>query len=240
MRIAICDDDPSELIRISELINLYRRDKKVSLTYKTFSEAISLLDEIRCESFDILILDVLMPMVNGMQAAHEIRNFDENIKIIFLTSSPEFAIESYSVEAYTYLLKPITYEGIAPILDRLFLLNRKQHDGLKIKSQSGIAFLLFSKLKYVEVLNKTLYFHLSDGTVKELIAPLATFESKLLSRTEFVRVHRSFIVNMWYIEKLSNEDIILQSGEVIPVSRRIYSQVRETYMKHLFLQKGVE
>lgn len=73
MRIAICDDDPQVLIQLTEILEAYRQETKAGFTYSTFSEAMTLLDEVRGGSYDLLLLDVLMPMVNGMQAAHEVR-----------------------------------------------------------------------------------------------------------------------------------------------------------------------
>lgn len=240
MRIAICDDDARELTQLSAIMDAYRQEKKVGFAYKTFSNASALLEEVHRGGFDLVLLDVLMPIVNGMQAAHEIRRFDETVKIIFLTSSSEFALESYAVKAYTYLLKPATKESLFPILDKLFYDMQNPEDSLMVKFQSGIASLLFSKIAYVEVLNKKLYFHLVDSSTRELVASLSNFEEILLSRSEFIKVHRAFIVNMWQIQELYQASIITHMGKTIPVSRRLYPQVKETYMKHLFLEKGVK
>lgn len=239
MRIAICDDDPQVLIQLTEILEAYRQETKAGFTYSTFSEAMTFLDEVRGGGYDLLLLDVLMPMVNGMQAAHEVRSFDETIKIVFLTSSPEFAVESYAVKAHSYLLKPCTRDALFPILDKLFAERIKTEDSFPVKFQNGIASILFSNLSFVEVMNKTLCFHLCDGSMRELVAPLADFEAMLLSRPEFVKVHRAFIVNLWQIQELSTTNITTYTGKTIPISRRLYPQVRDIYMKHLFVKKGV-
>ncbi|MEG1458505.1 MAG: LytTR family DNA-binding domain-containing protein [Acetivibrio sp.] len=240
MRIAVCDDNPQDLFRITDLLDLYQRETKACFTYNTYSDGVALLEEVQNGKFDLLFLDIIMPMVSGMEMAHEIREFNEDIKIIFLTSSPEFAVESYSVNAFTYLLKPFTKENLFPILSRLFHDMERLQEGLTLKFRNGVTTVLFSKLSYVEVMNKTLYFHLTDGHIKELMAPLADYEQILLSHKEFVRVHRSFIVNMWQIQELCPTHILTHSGEKISVSRRLYNQVREAYLDYLFFKKSLE
>lgn len=235
MRIAICDDKPRELDCVSDLLNVYRQNFNVNLIYNTYSEGVSLIADLGKECFDLLLLDILMPLVNGMDIAREVRQFDKDIKIVFLTVSPEFALDSYSVNAYAYLLKPVTEDTLFPILDRLFLSAQNNEDSLALKLQNGIVNILFSKLSYVEVTNKKLHFHLSDRTVKSLSAPLSDFEKTLLSRPEFIRVHRAFIVNMGHVQELHSSEILTYLGEKVPVSRRLYSQARNAYLKFLML-----
>lgn len=190
--------------------------------------------------YDILLLDILMPGINGMQAAHEIRAFDAGVKIVFLTSSPEFAVESYAVKAYDYILKPVSKDKLFYILDAVIAEEQKPLEGLTVKTQSGMARILFSRLAFVEIMNKKLYFHLADGDVQEVTASLAAFEEELLARAEFVKVHRSYIVNLWQVSELGAKELITHAGKTVPISRLLYGKVREAYMKHLFLEKGVE
>ncbi len=239
MRIAVCDDQIKELNRLSTLLNDYREKTKACFTYTTYSDSIALLEDVRKGGFDFLILDVMMPLVNGMEVAHEVREFDDNIKIAFLTSSPEFAVESYSVEAFAYLLKPASADNLYPILDKLFRMAQKPEDGLSVKFQNGVANIPFFRLAYVEVMNRMLCFHLTDGSVRELVAPLSEYEGVLLQRPQFIRVHRAFIVNLWQVQELRSADILTYTGRVVPVSRRLYAQVRKAYMDHLFAEKGV-
>lgn len=240
MKIAVCDDDSQELERISALIDTYKRESKVPLTYKTFRSATELISSMGSSDYDILLLDILMPGINGMQAAHEIRVFDAGVKIVFLTSSPEFAVESYAVKAYDYILKPVSKDKLFSILDAVIAEELKPLEGLTIKTQSGVARILFSRLAFVEIMNRKLYFHLADGSVREVSASLASFEEELLARAEFVKVHRSYIVNLWQVGELGSKELITHAGKTVPISRLLYGKVREAYMRHLFLEKGVE
>jgi len=190
-------------------------------------------------AYHILFLDVLMPGLNGIEAAREIRSFDEEIKIIFLTSSKEFAVESYAVDAHYYMLKPGSTQKLFPILDRIFLEAQRGEDALQIKSASGFTRIPFGRIEYLEVFSKRLWFHLSDGTVKEFSGSLSDFEEELLSREEFFKVHRSYIVNMASILSLDSKALTTCTNQEVPISRLLYGQVREAYMQYLFVEKGV-
>lgn len=239
MQIAICDDDSSELARLSSFLDTYRQDRCAPVTYKTFLSPLELLSTTKSGDYALYLLDVMMPGLNGMETAQEIRSFDTETKIVFLTSSPEFAVESYAVKAHDYILKPARAERLFPILDALLTEQQRPYEGLTVKTQSGITRILFSNLAYVEVMNKRVYFYLVDGSVREATAPLAEFESALLSRPEFVRVHRSYIVNLWQVSELNANGLITHAGKNIPVSRLLYGKVRDAYIEQLFGEKGV-
>lgn len=240
LRFAICDDEIQELSRISKLLNRYKEQKGEAFRYDAFSSSLELLESLPKDIYDILLLDVLMPGINGIETAHEIRKFNQTVKIIFLTSSPEFAVESYAVDAYYYLLKPTTETKLFPIMDKLFLNARNEEESLYIKSASEIMRISFHSLEFLEVMNKKLYFHLTDGSVKEVHGSLSEYEPKLLIREEFLKVHRSVIVNMKHTQELQAGTITTATRKSIPVSRLLYPKVREIYMNYLFLEKGVE
>lgn len=241
MYIAVCDDDSREITEITALLEEYRLENNVDLRYRTFRSGTELCSAMGAGEYDMLLLDVLMPGLNGMETAHEIREFDEEVKILFLTSSPEFALESYSVKATDYILKPVSKARLWHVIDALQAEGTDIPEGFPVKSaHGGYGRILFSKLVFVEVIQKRLYFHLSDGTTREVVAPLAEFEARLTERPEFVKVHRSYIVNLWHSSELTPGGIVTYSGETIPISRLLYPQVRKAYMEHLFVEKGCE
>ncbi|MEG1547444.1 MAG: LytTR family DNA-binding domain-containing protein [Clostridia bacterium] len=240
MHIAVCDDDLLELTRISSLLNTYRQEKNACLTYKTYLSAAELLSTIKNYQYDLLLLDIMMPGFTGIQAAQEIRTFDKSIKIMFFTSSPEYALDGYEVKAWDYILKPVSKDKLFSALDEISAEEQRSFEGFSVKTQSGMARILFSKLVFVEVMNKWLYFHLSDGAVREVRASLSEYEKKLLIRPEFIKVHRSYIANLWQMGELTANGFTTHDGQTVPISRLLYSQVRQAYMKHLFLEKETE
>ena len=234
MYIAVCDDQLNELDNLSRLLEFWQEQQNITLRYKTFRSAVELLHVAQKERFTLYLMDVMMPGMDGIAAAREIRGFDETAEIVFLTSSLDFAYNSYSVHALDYLLKPIQADKLFSILNRLLLRENKPQDGLLLKSGATLIRVPFSQLSYVEVINKHLYYHLSDGTVREVSGRLKDCESLLLARPEFKRIHRSFIVNLMAVTELSPATVKTATGKLLPVSRGLYHDLQKDYVDLLF------
>lgn len=234
MYIAVCDDHIEELEALTKQLEFWQKDRGFPLRFKTFHSAAEMLSTAERELFSLYLLDVLMPGTSGIDAAREIRGFDTAADIIFLTSSPDFAYESYSVQALNYLLKPIRSDLLFPILDRLALREQKPQEGLTLKNGSSIVRVLFSQLTFVEVNGKHLYFNMTDGSVLQIFGTLSEYEPLLLCRPEFMRIHRSYIANMYHASELSPAGLRTFSGKNLPVSRRLYPQLQKDYMNLLF------
>ena len=237
MYIAVCEDQTDEREALVALLHDWGSERGVALRCKSFCSAAELLDAARRERFTLYLLDIVMPGVNGMDAAHELRSFDTIADLVFLTASPEFAYDSYSVKALEYLLKPICAETLYPILDQLELRERCPQEALTLKVGRSIVRVPFSQLTYLEVNGKHLYFNLADGQVRKVVGSMKDYEDELLTRPEFMRIHRSYIVNMMQIEELSNTGIRTFSGCELPVSRLLYPRLQKDYMKLLFEQR---
>lgn len=234
MYIAVCDDLSAELERVATLLDQWQKERNAALHYRLFNNAVELLDAAQKERFDLYLLDIMMPGVDGLSAAHEIRQKDDAADIVFLTSSPGFAYESYSVHAMDYLLKPVKKDRLWPILDQLLLREQKPTEGLTVKSGATLVRVLFSQLSHVEVSGKHLYFNLTDGTIYEVFGTMREYEPQLLQRQEFVHCHRSYIVNLLQVAELSSSGIRTFSGKMLPISRALYGEVQNAYMKVLF------
>ena len=238
MNIAICDDQINELEYILKLLNMWQESHNTILQCKTFRNAGELLTAARKERFTLYLLDVMMPGTDGLAAAREIRTFDEVAEIVFLTSSPDFAYASYGVHALDYLLKPIQPENLSPILNRLTQRETEPQDGLLLKYGTTLIHVPFSQIVYVEVLNKHLSYHLTDGTVKEIPGTLNQCEPLLLSRPEFKRIYRSYIVNLLKVAEISPTTVKTISGKELPVSRGLYHELQKDYVELLFISEG--
>lgn len=238
MYIAVCDDQKEEIESLTSLLCQWQEERRVAIPYKTYRSADELLSVASNEQFTLYFLDIMMPGTDGMSTAREIRSFDHVADIVFLTSSPGFAYESYSVHALDYLLKPIRSELLFPILDRLLIRAQQPQDGLTLKIGSTLIRIPFFQLSYVEVMGKHLYFNLTDGSVREVFGSLKDYEPLLLNRPEFFRTHRSYIVNMLQVSELSPAGVRTFLGKQLPVSRLLYPQLQKDYMQLLFAERG--
>ena len=237
LKIAVCDDSRELLEKVEKDLHEYENVRNTPVTVHTYTNAVDLLDGLKKTDYDILILDIIMPGFTGMQAAHEIRKFNEEIKIIFLTSSKEFAIESYSVGAYYYLLKPVLKEKLFSVLDKVVSEITSKQESCVIYTHMGIVNIPFAKIECLEVYNKHLVFHLSDGSTKETRGALSDYENIFLDRKEFLKIHRSYILNMDYIHSIEAGEIVTYSGKRFPVSRLVAKDIKEHYMNYIFTKE---
>lgn len=236
IKIAFCDDDMEVLHQMNELLDRYRVERNEDITYAAFQSPFELLTEIeKGIRPDILFLDVVMPGQNGMDVAKEIRQYDTNMKIIFLTSSPEFAVESYSVGAYFYQLKPIWEESFFRLMDAVLAeCEKKKKNRLILRSKDGITRINLQQLEYCEVLGRKLLFHLENGAVLESAGSLDDLAGQLMQYSNFFRPHRSFLVNMEYIQNISSRSIKMVNDAEIPIPHGKCSEIKNTYMEYAF------
>ena len=236
IQIGFCDDDLSILSELRVLLDRYRVERNVEITSAAFQSPLELLTEIeRGTRFDILLLDVMMPGENGIDTAREIRRYDQSMKIIFLTSSAEFAVESYTVGAYFYQLKPIWQESFFRLLDSVIAECAKSGSmSLILRCKSGITRVELDKLEYCEVLGRKLLFHLGNGAVLESAGSLDDLAGQLMQYSNFFRPHRSFLVNMEYIQNISSRSIKMVNDAEIPIPHGKCSEIKNTYMEYAF------
>lgn len=157
-RIAFCDDDAALLHQMQDFLEQYRTLRGVQLELAPYTKPMELLADIEAGvRFDVLFLDVLMPGINGINAVREIRRYDTAVQIIFVTSSSEFAVQSYVVGAYYYQLKPIWKDSFFRLTDAVLAECRKrtQHS-LILRCKSGVTRITLDSLEYCEVQGRTL------------------------------------------------------------------------------------
>ncbi len=233
MHIAVCDDNTDELSRISLLLEDYRTKRDYPITYETFRSAAKLLDAMPARRFDLLLLDIMMPGFTGMDAARELRLSGNDIPIVFLTSSREFAVESYRVKAENYVIKPAIPDEIFPILDRQRAKLTQGQAFLILKTKSGLTKMPLSNIVYVEVINRKLQFNLVGGEVREAYGYLADYEDTLLGDPVFYKPHRSYVVNLNQVSDLGKAGFVTITGKTVPVARDAFTKAKTVYMKHL-------
>lgn len=236
IRAAFCDDDIQALGEMEIFFDRYRRERGREITYRAFHSPIELMAEIeRGTRFDVLFLDILMPGENGIEAAAEIRVYDRNVKIVFLTSSPEFAVESYEVEAYFYQLKPLRWENFSRVMDSaLEKCEQEWKTGLILQGKSGIFRLDPGQLEFCEVIHRTLLFHLASGKVLESTGSLDEASRRLAPCGCFLRPHRSYLIHLGYVQNISHRTVTMSSLAEIPIPRGKYNEIRDAFLAYAF------
>lgn len=236
VRTAFCDDDMAALEEMRTFLDRYRREQNRSITYVAFHSPVELMAEIeRGTRFDVLFLDIHMPGENGIELAAEIRGYDRNVKIVFLTSSPEFAVESYQVGAYFYQLKPLRWESFSQVMDSaLETCAREEKHSLILDCKSGITRLDPDRLEFCEVIHHTLLFHLSSGRVLESTGSLDRLSRRLAPFGCFLRPHRSYLIHLGYVQSISYRAVTMSSLTEIPIPRGKYNEIKNAFLAYAF------
>ena len=188
LKIIACDDDVAFLDRLHRMIDRWSTETSTAVDVALVTRGEDLLARHAASRADIILLDMIMPLVNGMDTARELRQSDTAVRLVFLTSSPEFALESYEVRAFDYLLKPVTYERLAQLLDELSSMRPAVTDELVTKTSFGYHALRLSDIEYAEARNKHVVFHLRDGRDIEALEPFRNIEDQLAKNASFLNV----------------------------------------------------
>jgi DNA-binding LytR/AlgR family response regulator len=217
---------------MTQLINQYISEKHINIEYTAFTNGIELISTLEKGSrFDLYCLDIIMPSFTGIDSAKEVRRFDKDAPIIFFTSSTEFALESYSVKAINYVLKPITKEKLFFTLDDVLdHIKIDKDDVIIVKSNEGIQKILVNNLVYAEVIGRSILYHLVSGKVIECIDSFSSVCDNLIKYGHFVRPHRSYIINMQYIDTISNSHVTLQTLSSIPIAQGKAKMIKQQYL----------
>lgn len=236
-RLALCDDLSDFSTHIHSLIN--RWDKRPDdLTIELFADGDSLIKEHSNHPFDIIFLDVIMPLLNGIETAREIRRTDSTVQIIFLTTSSDFAVESYTVKANNYLLKPIAADKFYQCLTECFQNIFMQTKYISVRSASTVHRIELRNIEYLEAHGKQVMFLLSNGDTIHATEPFYSYENKLLFKDGFFKCHRSYLVNMQKIDTYTLKELKMHSGCRIPISRGCQKEFESAYFEFVFGKAG--
>lgn len=232
--IVICDDDAACLEQTGRLVDDWCSTVSIPVTVKTIDNGDQLLEYCsRCNP-DVILLDIMMPFLNGMEAAKEIREHNSISKIIFLTSSPEFAIESYDVEASGYLLKPVERNRLFQLLGRCLSSASTPADSITLHTAFGYQNIYLHNIECLEVQNKKVIITLSDGKKIETVSTLSYYESLLTVEKGFFKCHRSYIVYLPAVDHFSNTEIVTKTGMKLSIARGLGKTFQDTYFSYMF------
>jgi len=243
IRIALCDDETACHDTTKKLLAEYaQKTSSISYELSCFSSGRELLNYINAnETFDIYILDIIMPDINGIRLGVTLREQNDDGLIIYLTSSPDFAVESYNTDALHYLLKPIDSSRFFRCMDKaLNRLNRSLKENISIKTSDSTRIVPVCDILYAERVNRHIRYYLNDNTVIDSITFNGTFRnaiSLLVSCHDFLIVGSSFVVNLYYVTEVTKTDMVIAGNCLVPIPRRTYKTVKSKWADY-WLSKG--
>ena len=236
MRIAICEDNEIHLDILEHLLTRYFSERPIHFEFVPYKYGMNFLYDMEEGAyFDIAFLDIYMEDAMGNQIAHKLRAMGYQGKIIFLTASSDFAIESYDVDASGYLLKPLDYGKLEMVMDRIT--RDIPPSSYQIRQRSTVTNLGYHEILYIESNNSKCILHTESGGAYTVYKTLNTIE-KELGDHRFLRCHQSFLVNMDHIKQIGKQ-FLLSNGDYVPIRQRGVKAVRQAYMDYIVSTSAV-
>lgn len=227
IHIAICDDERDFLTHLTALLERYALESGEEIKISTYSSGLDLVEAYDA-TVDLIFLDIKMNDLNGLKTAERIRQRDEHVALIFLTTLSGCCLEGYKYQAVNYIIKPIHYVRLKEEMDQWIKKHRQNTEPFIIVSNDTGKYKVFLKgLKFIETFNRNLLLHTEHGHVicyrkmKEMEAALG--------QQGFVRCHSGYLVNLFYVKRIEKLEIILLTDEKIPISQL----KRKAFMKQL-------
>lgn len=239
-RIAICDDDMLWRRQILEMTNAYAAENpELGISFTAFEWGSELMEAARkTGGFDVYILDILMHGMNGIELGSRLRQMGFDGKIIYLTSSQEYAIDSYRVKAYNYLLKPLRKDTFFAALDEVHsAISERKGKSIIVRTKDSSIKVSFDSIEYAELCKRTVVYHLTGGKTLESISIRTSFSEavqELLQDSRFLLCGTSMVANMHHITMVEKDGLLFRDQRKVYLPRKACSDIRSAWYDFYF------
>ncbi len=226
--ISLCDDDCEQVKYLRELLKKWSADKPFALQINEYESAESFLFDHPDNPCSLLLLDIEMNGISGMELARKLRADGDMLPIIFITGYSDYISDGYDVEALHYLLKPLNEKKLFAVLDKYITRHFANPEEFIITAADKTIHILIDSISYIEAFGRKTQVHLSDKTVIDSNMSIGRFENL----NGLIHCHRSYIVNLRYVRSIGKNSVTLDTGEEIPISRRLYNEVNQKFIEY--------
>lgn len=235
MKIAVVDDEQMIRDTLIEMLQKYAAVRHTPVESCAFENGEKLLGSLETETFDLIIMDVFLGQESGMELARALRARGVTSRLVFATMSTQYAVESYEVEAFYYLLKPVREEALFKILDKCSAALYDQKQYIQLKVGWDYKQVLLSEIQYVDIYNHYVQIHTESGVVSCHMT-FREISETLLKYPRFLCCYRNCVVNMDRVQHIDGRDFLLDSGVRIPIARANLTAVRKQYADYLLFK----
>lgn len=236
LRIAICDDDPSQLQKSERLLKDYMDDRALAGRLFLFESGMALLNGAEeYNGFDLILLDILMPELDGIQTALSLRKLDHESEIIYLTSSNDYAADSYNARAFFYLLKPVDREKLFSVLDAAMAkLRRRQTESIVVSTHEGSRRILLDEIMFAERLDRRVCYHcIKENVVTQTLRnPFRDAVAELLNDPRFYLCGVSYVLNLQHIIEITGQTVLFDTGARVSPPRNTVLPLKAAWGKY--------
>jgi DNA-binding LytR/AlgR family response regulator len=229
LKVAICEDTKAEREALCALIEESKREVEIHC----FPSGESFLEVFTPGSYDLIFLDVYMGEISGVQVAEKIRDDDTQVVVVFTTTSEDFTRESYRLNAYKYMLKPVSYDDVLDSLE-LATVKRDRAKGaaVQIVCDGEPVTMALADIVFVEANNRRSIFKMTDGASFSTTTTIDALE-KLLPSPQFLRSHRAYIVNLDHVVDV-DEDFIMDNDMRAYIRVKDFRKIKHAYDDYIF------
>ncbi|MFT4143828.1 MAG: LytTR family DNA-binding domain-containing protein [Mobilitalea sp.] len=216
MKLAIVDDDIKATDLLESYITRFEQENNITIQVSVFHHPNDFLSTYS-RDYDLVLMDIEMPGLNGIETAKELRRMDKHVVLIFITNMAQYAINGYEVEAIDYVIKPVSYaDFILKIQKAMRYIQRNQDKRLILNTSEGVVHLHVSDILYVEVIRHYLLYHTINGdfTVRGVMKEM----EESLAEYHFVRSNHCYLINLKYVEAISG-NMVKVGGDELQISR---------------------
>lgn len=225
IHIAICDDEKDFVEHLTGLLDQYADETGEEMKVTVYYDGMELVEHYDT-TIDLIFLDIQMRLMDGLHAAGRIRQMDERVGIIFLTTLTQCTLEGYKYQAEDYIIKPIRYARLKSEMDQWIRRNRRNDSpAIVVANDSGKYKVFLNTLRYVETFNRNLLLHTEQEKII-CYKSMKEMEQELAGQG-FARCHTSYIVNLFYVKGVNKLEITLVTGETVPISQPKRKQFME-------------
>jgi len=229
-RIGICDDNKTDAAYMERLLGSWADRKQQRIKCEVFPSAESFLFRYaEDKNYDILLLDIEMGEMDGVALAKKLREENDSVQIIFTTGYADYMAEGYEVAALHYLMKPVSEEKLFAVLDRAAAATGKTEQVVLLPKEGEMIKISSAAVQYVEAFAHSVVVHTEKQDL-EVRLSISEIEQRLSK--EFVRCHRSYLVNLKYISRIGKKEVILDDGTTIPLARTAAAVVTQAFISY--------
>lgn len=232
IKIAICDDDKYQLEQTYNLILDISRKNNILIDIHTFNSSKNLMTFLYDDFsfFEIFFLDIIMDDINGIELGRFIRKNNESCEIILTTTSSDYMLDGYSIDASNYLLKPLSYDSVEnQFLKSINNINKNSENFIVIKSGASLKKVNLSDIIFFESKLRKIVLYTLSGEVIEFYDKLDSIYEQIINKG-FTRSHKSYVVNLKYIKEIEGNSITMSNESIIPISRAFLKSTKDSFL----------
>ena len=229
IRIAIIEDDKEQASQLESCIRRYDADFKTGIDVTVYYNVVNFLEKYQAE-YDIVFMDIMMPMMNGMDASRLLREKDDRVMLIFVTSMRQYAIQGYDVGASDFIVKPVSYPEFSLKFTRaLSKLPKEKNKDVILRSDTGYVRLTHAQIRYIEVRGHHCVYHTQSGDFEQYQSMKSAEEQ--IGDPQFVRCNNYLLVNLAYVDRIENLTVWV-GGEPLSISHPRKKSFTDAYAQY--------